>query len=190
MISNASCTTNCLAPLAKVIQDHCGIKRGVMTTIHSYTNDQVVLDFPHKDFRRARSAADNIIPTTTGAAEAVAKVIPELAGKFTGFAVRVPTANVSLVDVVLEVERKVTVEEINNLFKQAAESSLKGILAYSDEPLVSSDYIGDPHSCIIDGLSTRVMQDTMVKILAWYDNEWGYAYRMVDLVEYMLTKGL
>lgn len=190
VISNASCTTNCLAPLAKVVLDHFGIKRGLMTTIHAYTNDQVVQDFPHRDFRRARAAAANIIPTTTGAAQAVAKVIPELKGKFSGFSVRVPTPNVSLVDMVFEIEQAVTKEEVNAVFKQAAEGALRGIMAYSEEPLVSSDYNGDPHSCTIDALSTMVLDENMVKVVAWYDNEWGYSNRMVDLVEYMVSKGL
>lgn len=190
VISNASCTTNCLAPFAKVMQDQFGIKRGLMTTIHSYTNDQVVQDSPHKDYRRARAAAENLIPTTTGAAQAVAKVIPELKGKFSGSAIRVPTANVSIVDMVMEVEKAVTLEEVNGALKTASEGALKGILAYSEEPLVSSDYNGDPHSCTIDALSTMVMDETLVKILAWYDNEWGYSNRMVDLVEYMVSKGL
>lgn len=190
VISNASCTTNCLAPLAKVVLDHFGIKRGLMTTIHAYTNDQVVQDFPHRDFRRARAAAANIIPTTTGAAQAVAKVIPELKGKFSGFSVRVPTPNVSLVDMVFELEQAVTKEEVNAVFKQAAEGALRGIMAYSEEPLVSSDYNGDPHSCTIDALSTMVLDENMVKVVAWYDNEWGYSNRMVDLVEYMVSKGL
>jgi glyceraldehyde 3-phosphate dehydrogenase len=190
IISNASCTTNCLAPFAKVLHEEFGLRRGMMTTVHSYTNDQQILDLPHKDYRRARAAAENIIPTTTGAAQAVALVLPELKGKLNGFAMRVPTANVSVVDLVAELDKEVTVEIINNAFKAAAEGPLKGILAYSEEPLVSSDYNGDPHSSTIDALSTLVMEGNMVKVVSWYDNEWGYSNRVVDLVEYLASKGL
>lgn len=190
VISNASCTTNCLAPFAKVLHEKFGVRRGMMTTVHSYTNDQQILDLPHKDYRRARAAAENIIPTTTGAAQAVALVLPELKGKLNGFAMRVPTANVSVVDLVAELEKVVTVEELNQAFKAASEGPLKGILAYSEEPLVSSDYNGDPHSSTIDALSTLVMEGKMVKVVSWYDNEWGYSNRVVDLVEYLASKGL
>ncbi|WP_456277726.1 type I glyceraldehyde-3-phosphate dehydrogenase [Bacillus sp. AK128] len=190
VLSNASCTTNCLAPFAKVINDQFGIKKGMMTTVHSYTNDQQILDLPHKDFRRARAAAENIIPTSTGAAKAVSLVLPELKGKLNGMAMRVPTPNVSLVDLVVELEKDVTVEEINAALKAEAEGKLKGILAFSDEPLVSSDYNGDPHSSTIDGLSTMVLEGNLVKIVSWYDNESGYSHRVVDLAEYMVQKGL
>ncbi|MGN7399627.1 type I glyceraldehyde-3-phosphate dehydrogenase [Cytobacillus praedii] len=190
VISNASCTTNCLAPFAKVLNDKFGIKRGMMTTIHSYTNDQQILDLPHKDYRRARAAAENIIPTTTGAAKAVSLVLPELKGKLNGGAVRVPTPNVSLVDLVAELEKEVTAEEVNAAFKTAAEGELKGILAYSEEPLVSSDYNGDPASSTIDALSTMVMEGNMVKVISWYDNESGYSNRVIDLVDYIAQKGL
>ncbi|MDD4601560.1 Glyceraldehyde-3-phosphate dehydrogenase [bioreactor metagenome] len=190
VISNASCTTNCLAPFAKVLQDNYGIKRGLMTTVHSYTNDQQILDLPHKDLRRARAAGMSIIPTTTGAAKAVALVLPELKGKLNGFAMRVPTPNVSVVDLVAELEKSATAEELNAAFKKAAEGELKGILAYSDEPLVSKDYNGNPNSSIIDGLSTMVIEGNMVKVVSWYDNEWGYSNRVVDLISYIATKGL
>ncbi|MCD5415167.1 MAG: type I glyceraldehyde-3-phosphate dehydrogenase [Clostridiales bacterium] len=190
IISNASCTTNCLAPFAKVIDEKFGIKRGLMTTIHAYTNDQNVLDAPHKDLRRARAAAESIIPTTTGAAAAVALVLPQLKGKITGMAMRVPTPTVSVVDLVVEVEKNTSVEEINKAFADAAKGKLKGILGYSDEPLVSMDYRQDPRSSIVDGLATDVIGDTMVKIVAWYDNEWGYSVRVVDFVSYMVEKGL
>lgn len=190
IISNASCTTNCLAPFAKVLHETFGLRRGMMTTVHSYTNDQQILDLPHKDYRRARAAAENIIPTTTGAAKAVALVLPELKGKLNGFAMRVPTANVSVVDLVAELEKEVTVEDVNGALKQAAEGPLKGILAYTEEPLVSSDFNGDPHSSTIDALSTMVMEGNMVKVVSWYDNEWGYSNRVVDLVEYIASKGL
>ncbi len=183
IISNASCTTNCLAPVAKVLHEKFAIKRGLMTTVHSYTNDQRILDQAHSDLRRARTAGLSIIPTTTGAAKAVALVLPELKGKLNGFAMRVPTPNVSVVDLVADLEQKVTVEEINNVLKNAAENELKGIMAYSDEPLVSRDYNGDSHSSIVDGLSTMVIGDTLVKVIAWYDNEWGYSNRVADLVE-------
>ncbi|WNF36526.1 type I glyceraldehyde-3-phosphate dehydrogenase [Bacillaceae bacterium IKA-2] len=190
VISNASCTTNCLAPFAKVINDNFGIRRGMMTTIHSYTNDQQILDLPHKDYRRARAAAENIIPTTTGAAKAVALVLPELKGKLNGGAVRVPTPNVSLVDLVVELEKDVTVEEVNGALKAASEGPLKGILDFSEEPLVSSDYNGNPASSTIDALSTMVMEGNMVKLISWYDNESGYSHRCVDLVEFIGKKGL
>jgi len=182
-ISNASCTTNCLAPVAKVLHERFGIVRGLMTTVHAYTNDQVTLDFPHKDLYRARAAAMNTIPTTTGAAEAVGLVLPELQGKLTGFALRVPVPTGSAVDLTVETEKPVTVEAVNAAMKEAAEGPLKGILAYTEDPLVSSDIIGDPHSSIFAADWTRVMGDTMVKVLAWYDNEWGYSMRSADLIE-------
>jgi len=182
-ISNASCTTNCLAPVAKVLHERFGIVRGLMTTVHAYTNDQVTLDFPHKDLYRARAAAMNTIPTTTGAAEAVGLVLPELQGKLTGFALRVPVPTGSAVDLTVETEKPVTVEAVNAAIKEAAEGPLKGILAYTEDPLVSSDIIGDPHSSIFAADWTRVMGDTMVKVLAWYDNEWGYSMRSADLIE-------
>ncbi|MBT2689054.1 type I glyceraldehyde-3-phosphate dehydrogenase [Bacillus sp. ISL-47] len=190
VISNASCTTNCLAPFAKVLNDNFGIKRGMMTTVHSYTNDQQILDLPHKDYRRARAAAENIIPTTTGAAKAVSLVLPELKGKLNGGAMRVPTPNVSLVDLVAELDKDVTAEEVNSALKAAAEGDLKGILAYSEEPLVSGDYNGNPASSTIDALSTMVMEGNMVKVISWYDNETGYSNRVVDLVDYIAQKGL
>ncbi|ALC82377.1 MULTISPECIES: type I glyceraldehyde-3-phosphate dehydrogenase [Bacillus] len=190
VISNASCTTNCLAPFAKVLHEKFGIKRGMMTTIHSYTNDQQILDLPHKDYRRARAAGENIIPTTTGAAKAVSLVLPELKGKLNGGAMRVPTPNVSLVDLVAELDKDVTAEEVNAALKEAAEGDLKGILAYSDEPLVSKDYNGDPASSTIDALSTMVMEDRMVKVISWYDNESGYSNRVVDLAAYIAKQGL
>lgn len=190
IISNASCTTNSLAPLAKVLHDKFGIKRGMMTTAHSYTNDQQILDLPHADYRRARAAAENIIPTTTGAAKAVSLVLPELKGKLNGGAIRVPTPNVSLVDLVAELETDVTVEKVNTALKEAAEGELKGILGYSEEPLVSSDYMGNTNSSTIDALSTMVMESRMVKVISWYDNETGYSYRIVDLINYIGQKGL
>lgn len=190
VISNASCTTNCLAPFAKVLNDKFGIRRGLMTTVHSYTNDQQILDLPHKDLRRARAAAENIIPTSTGAAKAVGLVLPELKGKLNGFAMRVPTPNVSVVDLVAELNQDVTVEEVNAVLKEAAEGPLKGIMAYSDEPLVSGDYNGDPHSSSIDALSTMILEGNMVKVVSWYDNEWGYSNRVVDLADYIAKKGL
>lgn len=190
VISNASCTTNCLAPFAKVLNDTFGIKRGMMTTIHSYTNDQQILDLPHKDYRRARAAAENMIPTSTGAAKAVALVLPELKGKLNGMAMRVPTPNVSIVDLVAELDKNVTAEEINSALKAAAEGPLKGILAYSELPLVSSDYNGATVSSTIDALSTMVLEGNMVKVLSWYDNEVGYSNRVVDLVDYIAAKGL
>ncbi|MFD5707922.1 type I glyceraldehyde-3-phosphate dehydrogenase [Bacillus subtilis] len=190
VISNASCTTNCLAPFAKVLNDKFGIKRGMMTTVHSYTNDQQILDLPHKDYRRARAAAENIIPTSTGAAKAVSLVLPELKGKLNGGAMRVPTPNVSLVDLVAELNQEVTAEEVNAALKEAAEGDLKGILGYSEEPLVSGDYNGNKSSSTIDALSTMVMEGSMVKVISWYDNESGYSNRVVDLAAYIAKKGL
>jgi glyceraldehyde 3-phosphate dehydrogenase len=190
VLSNASCTTNCLAPFAKVLNDEFGIKRGMMTTIHSYTNDQQILDLPHKDYRRARAAAENMIPTSTGAAKAVSLVLPELKGKLNGMAVRVPTPNVSIVDLVAELDREVTADEVNSALKAAAEGPLKGILHYSELPLVSSDYNGSPASSSIDSLSTMVLDGNMVKVLSWYDNEVGYSSRVVDLIDYIAQKGL
>ena len=188
VISNASCTTNCLAPVAKVLLRNFGIRHGFMTTIHSYTNDQQILDLPHKDLRRARAAAMSMIPTSTGAAKAVGLVLPELKGKMHGLAIRVPTPNVSLVDLVAETEKPLTVEAVNAALKTAAEGELKGILGYTDEPLVSCDFNGNPLSSIVDGLSTSVMDGTMVKVLAWYDNEWGYSCRVRDLIKYIVTR--
>jgi glyceraldehyde 3-phosphate dehydrogenase len=185
IVSNASCTTNCLVPMVKVVRDAFGFKHGSMMTIHSYTNDQQILDLPHKDLRRARAAALSIIPTTTGAAKATSLVIPELKGKIDGMSIRVPTPDVSLTDLAAEVERTVTVEEVNAAFKAAAAGPLQGILAYSEVELVSSDYIGNPHSCIIDAKSTNVVDGTLVKVSGWYDNEWGYACRCVDLIRFM-----
>ncbi|HNW83349.1 MAG TPA: type I glyceraldehyde-3-phosphate dehydrogenase [bacterium] len=182
IISNASCTTNCLAPITHIMHKHFGIKHGFMTTIHSYTNDQRILDLPHKDLRRARAGALNMIPTTTGAAKAIGLVIPSLKGKLDGISVRVPTPNVSLVDAVFVLEKEATVAEINALMKKYAEGEMKGILRYCDEPLVSSDFNGDSHSSILDAQSTAVMQGNMVKLLSWYDNEWGYSSRMVDVL--------
>jgi glyceraldehyde 3-phosphate dehydrogenase len=182
-ISNASCTTNCLAPVAKVLHEKFGIVRGLMTTVHSYTNDQVVLDFPHKDLYRARAAALNIIPTTTGAAEAVGLVLPELQGKLTGFALRVPTPTGSAVDLTIETAKPVTVDAVNAAIKEAAEGPMKGILKYTEDPIVSMDIVGDPHSSIFAADWTKVIGNTMVKILSWYDNEWGYSCRSVDLIE-------
>ncbi|MCW2279051.1 type I glyceraldehyde-3-phosphate dehydrogenase [Heliophilum fasciatum] len=190
IISNASCTTNCLAPVAKVINDAFVINRGLMTTVHAYTNDQKILDQTHKDLRRARAAGMSIIPTTTGAAKAVAKVLPELSGKLNGFAMRVPTPNVSVVDLVVDLQKKVTAEEVNAALKAASEGSLKGILGYTELPLVSRDFYGMTHSSMIDALSTMVIDDNMVKIIAWYDNEFGYAMRMVDLAAYVTAQGL
>jgi glyceraldehyde 3-phosphate dehydrogenase len=190
VLSNASCTTNCLAPFAKVLNDNFGIKRGMMTTVHSYTNDQQILDLPHKDYRRARAAAENMIPTSTGAAKAVSLVLPELKGKLNGMAMRVPTPNVSIVDLVAELDNNVTAEEINAAFRTAAEGPLKGILAYSELPLVSSDYNGSSASSTIDALSTMVLEGNMVKVLSWYDNEVGYSSRVVDLIGYIAQKGL
>jgi len=190
IISNASCTTNCLAPFAKVIDEEFGIVRGLMTTVHSYTNDQRILDLPHSDLRRARAAALSIIPTTTGAAKAVSLVLPQLKGKLNGMAMRVPTPAVSVVDIVFELKKKVTKEEVNAALKKASEGPLKGILGYTEEPLVSIDFKGDTRSSIIDGLSTMVLEDNMVKVVSWYDNEWGYSNRVVDLIEYVIKKGL
>ncbi len=190
IISNASCTTNCLAPVAKVVNDAFGIERGLMTTVHAYTNDQRILDLPHSDLRRARAAAVNIIPTTTGAARALALVIPELKGKFDGMSLRVPTATVSLVDFTADVRKTASVESVNAALKAAAEGPMKGILGYSDEPLVSVDYKGNPLSSVVDGLSTMVQEGNMVKVLSWYDNEWGYSSRVADLVKYLAGKGL
>ena len=185
VVSNASCTTNCLAPAAKVVHDNFTIQRGLMTTVHSYTNDQRILDLAHKDLRRARAAALNIIPTTTGAAKALALVIPDLKGKFDGFSLRVPTPTVSIVDFVATLEKPTSVKELNACFKEAAEGKLKGILGYTEEPLVSLDFKGDTHSGIIDALSTMVIGENMVKVIAWYDNEWGYSCRTADLTAMM-----
>lgn len=188
IISNASCTTNCLAPFAKVLDKEFGIEEGLMTTIHAYTNDQRILDKSHKDLRRARAAGESMIPTTTGAAKAVAKVLPQLEGKLNGFAVRVPTPTVSLVDLVCILKKDATVEEVNAAFKNASETYMKGILGYSEEPLVSIDYRGDERSSIVDGLSTMAMGKRMFKIVSWYDNEWGYSSRTVDLIDYVAGK--
>ena len=185
IISNASCTTNCLAPVAKVLHENFKIKRGLMTTVHSYTNDQQVLDQSHKDLRRARAAGLSIIPTTTGAAKAVALVLPELKGKLNGFSMRVPTPNVSVVDLVVEVERNTSREEVNAVLREASSGVLEGILDYTELPLVSSDFNGSSSSSIIDGLSTMVMDESLVKVIAWYDNEWGYSCRVLDLAEYV-----
>jgi len=190
IVSNASCTTNCLAPVVKVLQDQFGVKRGMMTTVHSYTNDQRILDLPHSDYRRARAAAESMIPTTTGAASAVTKVIPELKGKLDGMAVRVPTPNVSLVDFVAELSTEVTVEDVNAALKKASENELKGILYYNEIPLVSSDYNGNTASSTVDGLSTMVLDNNMVKVIAWYDNESGYSARCIDLALYMNERGI
>lgn len=187
IVSNGSCTTNCLAPVAKVINDLAGIKRGLMTTVHSYTNDQNILDLPHKDLRRARAAALSMIPTSTGAAKAIGLVMPELKGKMHGLAIRVPTPNVSLVDVTFEVSRPVTVEEVNNALSKAAEGPMKGVLGYTEEPLVSIDFNGNNHSSFVDGSSTSVMDGTMVKILSWYDNETGFSWRMLDVARLMMA---
>jgi len=185
VVSAASCTTNCLAPFAKVIHREFGIIRGMMTTIHSYTNDQQILDLPHKDLRRARAAALSIIPTTTGAAKAVALVLPELKGRLHGMAMRVPTPNVSVVDLVVQLEKQADRDHLNAVLKEAAQGELKGILAYSEVPLVSCDYNGNPHSSIIDSLSTMVMDNVMAKVVSWYDNEWGYSNRVVDTMVFM-----
>ncbi|SDK05675.1 type I glyceraldehyde-3-phosphate dehydrogenase [Sediminibacillus albus] len=190
VISNASCTTNSLAPAAKVLHEKFGIKRGLMTTVHSYTNDQQILDLPHKDYRRARAAAQNIIPTTTGAAKAVAKVLPELEGKLNGMAMRVPTPDGSIVDLVVELDKNVTADDVNAALREAAEGDLKGILEYSELPLVSSDIVGNTHSSIADGLSTMVLEDNMVKVITWYDNEMGYSSRCVDLAVFLKNQGL
>lgn len=190
IVSNASCTTNCLAPIAKVVHDSFGIQSGTMTTIHSYTNDQVILDFPHKDLRRARAAALSMIPTSTGAAKALHLVIPELKGKLDGFAMRVPTPNVSVVDLVAFTEKKTTPEEVNAAFKSAAGSAMKGILGVEDGELVSMDYRGDSRSSIVDSPMTRVVNGNCVKVISWYDNEWGYSCRVRDLIDFMGKKGL
>src|SRR5918992_4533946 len=184
VVSNASCTSNCFAPMVKVLHEAFGIERGLMSTIHSYTNDQAILDQRHSDLRRARAAAQNIIPTSTGAARAIGEVIPEMRGKLHGIAFRVPTATGSITDFVAEVSRDATVEEVNRVFKEAAEGPLKGILEYTEDPIVSSDIKGNPHSCIFDALSTIVMQNRMVKIMGWYDNEWGYSCRTADLCSF------
>ena len=190
VLSNASCTTNCIAPVVKVLHQSFGLSKGLMSTIHAYTNDQRILDMFHQDLRRARSAALNIVPTTTGAATAVTQVIPELRGRLNGVAFRVPVPTVSLCDLVADLERQVTTEEVNQAFRTAAEGSLKGIMEYCEEPLVSSDFRGNPASSIVDALSTMVLAGNMVKVLAWYDNEWGYSCRMADLVSYIADKGL
>ena len=190
ILSNASCTTNCVAPLAKVLHDNFTIERGLMSTVHAYTNDQKILDVVHEDLRRSRAAAMNIIPTTTGAARAVGLVLPELNGKLHGMALRVPVSTVSLIDLVADLGRKVTVEEVNAAYRKAAEGSLKGILQYCEEELVSSDFKQNPHSAIFDALSTIVMEGSMVKVLAWYDNEWGYSCRTADLADFVAAKGL
>lgn len=186
VISNASCTTNCLAPVAKIVDREFGIERGLMTTVHSYTNDQKILDLPHKDLRRARAAALSIIPTTTGAAKAVALVLPQLKGKLNGMAMRVPTPAVSVVDVVFELAKNASAEDVNAVLKKAAESEIPNILGYSEEPLVSVDYKGDARSSIVDALSTMVIGDNLIKIISWYDNEWGYSNRAVDLIDYVI----
>ena len=189
IISNASCTTNCVAPMVKVLHDNFTVERGLMTTIHSYTNDQRILDQAHKDLRRARSAAINIIPTSTGAARACGLVIPDLQGKVHGMAMRVPTPTGSATDLVVDLGRKVSVEEVNQAFKEAAMEPLKDILEYTEEPIVSSDIVSNPHSVILDGLSTMAMDGTMVKVLGWYDNEWGYSCRTADLIAFMAERG-
>jgi len=190
IISNASCTTNCLAPLAKVLDDKFGIQKGSMTTIHSYTNDQNVLDFPHKDLRRARAASINMIPTTTGAAKAIGLVMPHLKGKLDGYSMRVPTPDVSVVDLVVVTNRPTTAEEVNAAFKAAAENGMKGILAYTEDPVVSSDMLHNPNSSIVDSDMTKVLDGNLVHVLSWYDNEWGYSCRVVDLIEFLAKKGL
>ncbi|EQB90033.1 glyceraldehyde 3-phosphate dehydrogenase [Clostridium punense] len=188
IISNASCTTNCLAPFAKILDREFGIVKGLMTTVHSYTNDQKILDAPHSDLRRARAAAEAMVPTTTGAAKAVSLVLPQLKGKLNGMAVRVPTPTVSMTDLVCELEKSATAEEINAAFKKASEGELKGILGYTDEPLVSMDFKGDERSSIVDGLSTMVMDGNLVKVVSWYDNEWGYSNRLADLTKYVADR--
>jgi len=190
VISNASCTTNCLGPVVKVLNDSLGIEKGLMTTIHSYTNDQVILDFPHKDLRRARAAAVNMIPTSTGAAKAIGLVVPELAGKLDGYSVRVPTPNVSLVDFVCVLKNATTAEKVNQMLKAAAEGPLKGILAYTEDPVVSSDMMSNPNSSIVDSALTKVLDGTLLKVVSWYDNEWGYSCRVVDLIGFLGKKGL
>src|SRR5450432_2901165 len=190
IISNASCTTNCLAPVVKVLHDKFGIQKGSMTTIHSYTNDQKILDFPHKDLRRARAAALNMIPTTTGAAKAIGLVMPELKGKLDGYSMRVPTPDVSVVDFVAILNKPATTEEVNAALKAAAEGEMKGILAYTEDPVVSSDMLRNPNSSIVDGLLTKVLDGNLLKVVAWYDNEWGYSCRVNDLILFLKTKGL
>jgi glyceraldehyde 3-phosphate dehydrogenase len=187
IVSNASCTTNCLAPIVKVLNDAFGVKRGLMTTVHAFTNDQRILDLPHSDLRRARAAAVSLIPTTTGAAKAVGKVIPELNGLLDGMAMRIPTADGSIVDLTAELAKNVTVEEVNAAMKAAAEGPMKGVLEYCEDPIVSVDIIDNPHSSIFDSLSTTVMDGNMVKVLSWYDNEWGYSNRAVDVLKKMAT---
>ncbi len=188
IISMGSCTTNCLAPIAKILVDEFGVEYGLMTTIHAYTNDQVILDFPHRDLRRARAAGMSMIPTTTGAASALSLVIPELKGKMDGMAIRVPTPNVSVVDLVAEVKRETTVEELNRVLKSYADGKMKGILSVSEEPLVSIDFNGNPHSSIVDAMSTKVIGGKLVKIISWYDNEWGFSNRLVELFVYLFNK--
>ena len=190
ILSNASCTTNCLAPVVKVLYDAFGIQKGSMTTIHSYTNDQNVLDFPHKDLRRARAAALNMIPTTTGAAKAIGLVMPQLKGKLDGYSMRVPTPDVSVVDLVAVLDKSTSAEEVNAAMKSAAEGPMKGILAYTEDPVVSSDMLHNPNSSIVDGLMTKVLDGNLLKIVAWYDNEWGYSCRVVDLIKFLADKGL
>lgn len=190
LVSNASCTTNCLAPMAKVLHDKIGIEKGLMTTIHSYTNDQRILDLPHKDLRRARAAALSMIPTSTGAAKAIGSVIPDLKGKLDGFAIRVPTPTVSVTDLTCLLKKPTSVDELNALYKEASETYLKGILYYCDEPLVSKDFVGNSYSCIYDSGLTKVVGGNVAKVLGWYDNEWAYSVRVVDLVEFIIKKGL
>jgi glyceraldehyde 3-phosphate dehydrogenase len=190
IISNASCTTNCLAPVAKVLQDSFGIVKGSMTTVHSYTNDQVILDFPHKDLRRARAAAVNIIPSSTGAAKAIGLVLPELKGKLDGYSLRVPTPDVSVVDLVAVLAKDATTEEVNNALKTAAEGPMKGVLEYTTDPVVSTDMLHNPNSSIVDSLLTKVVGGNLAKVVAWYDNEWGYSNRVVDLAVFLAAKGL
>ncbi|MBY7144065.1 type I glyceraldehyde-3-phosphate dehydrogenase [Virgibacillus sp. NKC19-3] len=190
VISNASCTTNGIAPLAKVLHEKFGLKRGLMTTVHSYTNDQQILDLPHKDYRRARAAAQNIIPTSTGAAKVVGKVLPELNGKLNGMAVRVPTSDGSLIDLVVELDKNVSADEVNKAFEEAAEGELKGILEYTEDPIVSSDIVGNTNSTIYDALSTMILEDNMVKVVSWYDNEMAYSARCVDMATYIKKQGI
>jgi len=190
IVSMASCTTNCLAPVAKVLNDSFKIKRGFMTTVHAYTNDQRTLDFPHKDLRRARAAAENLVPTTTGAARAIGEVLPELSGKLDGIAVRAPVLDVSLLDLVTELDKAVSKEEINEAFRKAASSHLKGIVQYCEDPLVSRDFLGNPYSAIFDSLLTNVIDDDLAKVIAWYDNEWAYSVRLADLMLYMYKRGM
>jgi len=188
VISNASCTTNCLAPMAKVLLDEFGIEKGLMTTIHAYTNDQVILDFPHKDLRRARAAGLSMIPTTTGAAKAIALVIPELKGKLDGLAIRVPIPDVSMIDLVVMLKKQTTTEEVNAALKKAAAGKLGRYMEFCEEPLVSRDFLGNPKSCIVDAVSTNVIDGNLAKVMGWYDNEWGYSTRVVDLIEYIVSK--